>query len=174
MQNPYYEMTVPVFSRMLQNLDQLLEKGLAHATAAGMSKADMLAQKLAPDMFPLLRQVQIATDNAKGCVARLAGIEAPVMEDTETTVADLQARIEKTLAFMKSVPAESFATASERKIEIKYFPGKFFTAQDYLTEHAIPNFFFHVTTAYSILRMMGVGIGKADYMGNLSLQDLEA
>ncbi len=174
MQNPYYEMTVPVFSRMLQNLDQLLEKGVAHATATGMSEADMLSQKLAPDMFPLLRQVQIATDNAKGCVARLTGIEAPVMDDTETTVAELHVRIEKTIAFISNVPAESFAEAAERKIEVKYFPGKYFTAEAYLIEYAIPNFFFHVTTAYGIFRMLGTVIGKADYTGSFSLQDLEA
>ncbi len=173
MQNPYYEMTVPVFTKMLENLSRILEKGLADATAKGISEADMLAAKLAPDMFPLVRQVQIASDNAKGCVGRLTGTEIPAMADTETTVAELQARITATVSFIQSVPAEAFLKAAEQKPMLPYYPGKHFTGHSYLTEFALPNFFFHITAAYAILRQLGVGLGKADYVGTLSLQDNE-
>lgn len=170
MQNSYYEMTVPVFKKMLENLDHLLSLGSAFAIEKGISEETMLNNKLAPDMFPLCKQIQIATDNAKGCVARLCGIEAPVMEDTETTVAELHERIAKTIAFIESVSKEQFAKADEQKIVIKYFPGKHFLAYDYVTQYALPNFFFHVTIAYALLRAMGADIGKKDYVGQLSLQ----
>jgi len=169
MQNPYYDVTVPVFKKMLANLDHLLSKGQAYCVEKGISEDTMLGNRLAPDMFPLSKQIQIATDNAKGCVARLCGIEAPVMEDIETTVTELHERIAKTIAFLESITPEQFAGAQDRKVHIKYFAGKHFNAYDYLTQYAIPNFFFHTTVAYSLLRAMGVEIGKADYVGQLSL-----
>lgn len=174
MQYPYYEMTVPVFIKMLTSLDSLLDKGLAHATETGMTETTLLDTRLAPDMFPLVRQIQIATDGAKGCVARITGGTAPLMEDTETTIAALKTRVAATVNYLQSVPMEVFADAGEQRVEIKYFPGKYFTGHDYVTEYALPNFFFHVTTAYGILRQCGVTIGKTDYLGTLSLQDLEA
>ncbi len=169
MQNPYYDITVPVFKKMLSNLDHLLSKGQAYIVEKGISEETMLGNRLAPDMFPLNKQVQIATDNAKGCVARLCGIEAPVMEDTETTVTELHERIGKTLAFLESITPEQFEGAGEREVRIKYIPGKHFLGYDYLTQYALPNFFFHTTTAYALLRAMGADIGKTDYLGHLSL-----
>lgn len=173
MQNPYYEMTVPVFTKMLENLSRILEKGLAEAAEKGISEADLLASRLAPDMFPLVKQVQIASDNAKGCVGRLTGTEIPAMPDTETTVAELQARITATISFIKSVPQDAFLNAADTKPTLPYYPGKHFTGYSYLTEFALPNFFFHCTAAYAILRKEGVGLGKSDYVGTLSLQDSE-
>lgn len=167
----YYDTTVPIFKKMLQNLDHLLSKGALYAVEKGISEEAMLENRLAPDMFPLSRQIQIATDNAKGAVARFCGIDAPVFEDTETTVADLHKRIEKTIAFLESVTAEQFSGAEDRKIELRYYPDKHFVASDYLTQYALPNFFFHVNIAYALLRAMGADIGKSDYLGRLNLQD---
>ncbi len=169
MQNPYFDMTVPVFKKMLQNLDHLLTVGSEYAVEKGINEETMLGNRLAPDMFPLSRQIQIATDNAKGCVARLCGIEAPVMDDTETTVAELHERITKTLAFIDSVTPAQFENAHNQQVFIKYFPNTHFEAYDYLTQYAIPNFFFHTTVAYALLRAMGAPIGKKDYMGPLNL-----
>ena len=169
MQQPYYEMTVPIFKKMLENLDHLLSCGAAYALEKGISEETMLSNRLAPDMFPLSKQIQIATDNAKGCVARLIGIEPPLMEDTETTVTELHARIAKTIAFLDTVTPDQFAQAEAQKVTLKYFPGKHFLGHGYLTQYAIPNFFFHVGTAYALLRAMGADIGKKDYLGPLPL-----
>jgi hypothetical protein len=170
MKNQYYEMTVPVFTKMLANLDHLLSKGATYAVENGISDEVLLGSRLTPDMFPLTKQIQIATDNAKGAVARLCGIEAPVMEDTETTVAQLHERIAKTIAFITSVTEVQFEGAESRHIFIKWYPEQHFTALDYLTQYAIPNFFFHTTIAYALLRALGANIGKQDYLGPLSLQ----
>lgn len=167
MQNPYYDVTVPVFKRMLESLDHLLSKGMAYANEKGISEQTMLDDRLAPDMFPLSRQIQIATDNAKGATARFCGIEAPVFEDTEETVDDLHERIAKTIAFLDNVTPEQFADAHGRSIEMRYYPDKVFTAEGYLTQYALPNFFFHVNMAYALLRAMGADIGKSDYLGPL-------
>ena len=169
MQNPYYDITVPVFIKMLQNLDHLLTIGSQYAIEKGINEETMLGNRLAPDMFPLSRQIQIATDNAKGCVARLCDIEAPVMEDTETTVKELHERIAKTIAFLETLTPEQFKNAHNQKVFIKYFPETHFVGYDYLTQYALPNFFFHTTTAYALLRAMGAPIGKKDYMGPLNL-----
>lgn len=171
MQNPYYEMTVPVFKKMLSNLDQSLSKGAAYAIEKGIDEGTFLDSKLAPDMFPLSKQIQVATDNAKGCTARLCDIVAPVFEDTETTVAELHERIAKTILFLDSVTAAQFEGAHDKKVSLPYFPDKHFTGYNYLTEYALPNFFFHITTAYAIMRSIGVNIGKADYIGQLNLLD---
>lgn len=171
MKNKYYEMTVPVFTKMLENLDHLLSKGAAYAVEKGINEETLLGNRLAPDMFPLSRQIQIATDNAKGAVARLCGIEAPIMDDTETTVIELHARIAKTLTFIGSLTEDQFADAESRHIFIKWYPGQHFTADSYVSEYAIPNFFFHTTIAYALLRVMGAEVGKQDYLGQLTLQD---
>ena len=171
MKNPYFDVTVPLFKKTLQNLDHLLSKGAAFALEKGISEETMLGNRLVAEMFPLSRQIQIATDNAKGCVARLCGIEAPVFEDTETTVAQLHERIAKTIAFIETLKPEQFVGADTREVQMKYYPGKHFLGHGYLFEQAIPNFFFHVTIAYALLRVMGVDIGKSDYIGHLSLID---
>lgn len=170
MQNPYYDVTIPVFKRMLASLDHLLTKGLAYAVEHGINEETMLSNRLAPDMFPLSRQIQIATDNAKGAAARFCGIEPPVFEDTETSVAELRERLAKTLAFLDSLTPEQFENAGTQLIKLRYYPEQHFAAYDYLTEYALPNFFFHVNIAYALLRAMGADIGKSDYLGPLSLQ----
>lgn len=170
MQNQYYTMAVRVFVKTLQNLDHLLSVGASFAMEKGISEETLLGNRLVADMFPLSRQIQIATDNAKGCVARLCGIDAPVMEDTEATVAELHERIAKTITFIESFTPEQFENASTREIYVKYYPDKHFLGHDYLTQYALPNFFFHVTIAYALLRVMGADIGKKDYLGQLPLQ----
>ncbi|MCA9389654.1 MAG: DUF1993 domain-containing protein [Candidatus Magasanikbacteria bacterium] len=166
--NTYYTFTVPLFTKVLRALDGLLSK----AEASGKDEASLLDARLAPDMFPFKKQVQIACDNAKGVSSRLADVENPSHEDNEETFADLHARIAKTLAFISSIPESSFEGAAERQITLPYFPGKYMTGKDYLEQYALANFFFHVTTAYGILRKEGIEIGKADFTGGMPLRDL--
>lgn len=163
-----YEFTLPVFIKMLGGLKGTLKKASEH----GLDENTFLNDRLAPDMFPLVKQVQVATDNAKGAAARLSGTEAPKFEDTETTFAELDARIDKTVEYLKTFTKESFANAEQIQATFSYFPGKYMKGFDYAREYAIPNFFFHVATAYAIIRKNGVEIGKADYMNGLPLQDL--
>ena len=170
--NELYTYTVPVFVKHLGGLRNILEKSKAHLAQTNGDEKALLADQLYPDMFPLTKQVQIACDNAKGCTARLSGTENPKMEDTEQTLDELIARIDKTLAFVKSVPEASFAGAADRKVSLPYFEGTYFTGFDYAREYAIPNFFFHTVTAYDLIRKNGVPIGKADYMNGLSLKPL--
>jgi hypothetical protein len=161
-----YTASVPYFIRMLGNLKALLEKGAAHAAAKKFDPAVLFNARLAPDMLPLVRQVQIASDNAKGCAARLAGIDPPKFDDSEATYPQLIERIDKTLAFLKSVKPSQVDGSEGREIVLKFPNNTFnFKGQDYLTFFAIPNFTFHVVTAYNILRHNGVEIGKSDYLG---------
>lgn len=171
MQISYYDLTVPVFIKRLQSLKHFLHKGIEHAKETGISESDYLGLRLSPDMFPLLKQVQIATDNAKGAVARLAGVEPLKIEDIEITYAEIDARIDTVIAHLESFTADQFEKASEAKIELPYFEGKYFTAHDYVTEFAIPNFFFHLNMAYAIIRTSGVPLGKPDYLGALTMHD---
>lgn len=164
-----YEFTIPVFIKMLGGLKGVLKKAGEHAE---LNETTLLNDRLAADMFPLVKQVQVATDNAKGAAARLSGTEAPKFEDTETTLAELDARIDKTIEYLKTFNKESFANAANVQVTLSYFPGKFMNGFDYAREYAIPNFFFHTATAYAIIRKNGVGIGKADYINGLPLQDL--
>lgn len=168
MQN-LYTVTVPTFVTMLTALKGVMAKAAEHSAG---NENDLLNDKLAPDMFPFVKQIQIATDHAKGSSARLAGVENPKMEDTETTVAQLQTRIDNTIAFLNTLTPAQFADAETRKIEMRFIPGKFLGGADYALQYAIPNFFFHVTTAYAIARKRGAVLGKGDFIGNLSLQDL--
>lgn len=170
--NPTYQFTIPLFVKTLKALDQLLVKAEAHVKEKGLDEAALLDQRLAPDMFPLKKQIQVACDNAKGAAARLSGKEVPAHADDEQTFADLHKRIEKTLAFVQTVSEEAFAEADARQVTLPYFPGKYMTGFDYAREYAIPNFFFHVTVAYSLLRKEGLAIGKADFMGGLPLRDV--
>ena len=166
--NTYYNFTVPLFTKVLKALDGVMTK----AEASGKDAQTLLSAQLAPDMFPFKKQVQIACDNAKGVSSRLAGVENPAHEDNEETFADLHARIAKTLEFISSIPESAFEGAAERQITLPYFPGKYMTGKDYLEQYALANFFFHVTTAYGILRKEGVEIGKADFIGGMPLRDL--
>lgn len=158
--------SVPVFVRALNVLATLLDKGEAHAKAQGWNPDDLVAARLADDMLPLSGQIQRASDASKGAVARLTGVEAPAMPDEETTLAQLQKRVADTLAYIQSVAPEAFEGAETRTVELKLPGGTLtFTGEDYLLGFALPNFFFHVVTAYDVLRHKGVPIGKLDYLG---------
>ena len=162
-----YQASIPHFIRMLGNLSAILNKAAAHAAAKKIDPAIFVNARLAPDMFPLSRQVQIATDMVKGCAARLAGIEVPSYEDNETTFAELQARIAKTVAFLQSISASQIDGSEDRKITLKFGSKELsFLGQAYLLDFVLPNFHFHLTTAYAILRHNGVEIGKKDYTGD--------
>lgn len=170
--NDIYTFTVPVFVKSLGGLKGVLSKAEAFAKEMGMNEEDFLSDKLAPDMFPLVKQVQVACDNAKGATARLAGVEVPKFDDTEKTFAELQARIDKTLEFVQSVPESAFKNAAGRRVTLPYFKDKYITGFDYAREYAIPNFFFHLVTAYGLVRKNGVPIGKADYANRPSFRDV--
>ena len=162
-----YEASVPRFANMLRNLDAILAKAQAHATAKKIEPTVLLTARLFPDMFPLLKQVQIATDHAKGAVARLAGAEVPKFEDTEQSFEELRARLAKTIAFVESFVAAQIDGSEERQIELKAGGRELsFKGMTYLLGYALPNFHFHLVTAYNILRHNGVEIGKRDYIGN--------
>jgi hypothetical protein len=162
-----YQVSVPVFLKMLGNLAAILDKGAAFAEAKKIDPSVLLGYRLAPDMLNLTRQVQIATDHAKGAAARLSGRENPKFDDTESTFEELKARIDKTLAFIKSVPSQEIDGSEERNVTITVAgQPRTLKGQGYLLHNALPNFFFHVTTAYDILRNQGVAVGKRDYMGS--------
>ncbi len=161
-----YRASVPMFTRMLRNLDAILAKGAAHAEAKRIDPAVLAGARLYPDMFPLTRQIQIASDTVKGCAARLAGEQPPSYEDNETTLPELSERIRKTVAFLEGFKPEQIDGTEGKEIVLKMRSGPLtFNGLGYLTDFAIPNFFFHVATAYDILRHNGVEIGKRDFLG---------
>ncbi|MDP9975166.1 hypothetical protein J2W39_006450 [Variovorax paradoxus] len=163
-----YDLSVPVFSRGLGQLTHLLEKSLAHARANDIDPATLVDARLAPDMLTLAGQIQRASDASKLGVARIAGITAPSFPDDEKTYGDLLARIAKTQQFLATVERTLVDGQEERAVTIKTREGEaHFTAQRYLLQFALPNFFFHVTTAYDVLRHKGMPIGKMDYLGKL-------
>lgn len=158
-----YQASVPAFIRMLDNLKGILEKGAAHAEAKKFDPAVLINSRLFPDMFPLSRQVQIA---AKGCPSRLAGIDPPKYEDTESTFSELYARIDKTIALLKTFKPDQIDGSEEKPIMLRTPRGTLnFKGQAYLLNCVLPNFHFHVTTANNILRHNGVERGKTDYLG---------
>jgi hypothetical protein len=160
-----HAMSAPVFVRMLSNLSAILSKAEQQAKAKSYDPAVLLSARLAPDMLPLTRQVQIATDQAKGCVARLAGHPPEVMEDTETTIAELQTRIKKVIAIVEGYKPEQLEGAETREISIKIQDSELkFSGIDYVNHWAMPNFYFHATTAYAILRHNGIELGKRDFL----------
>ena len=156
--------------KLLRNLDNWLTKAAAHAEAKKYDPSVLLQTRLTPDMFPFVRQVQSACDSAKFAAARTTGKDAPSHPDTEATFAELSARIGKTVEYLDSFTAADFAGIEERTISLPRWEGKSMTATDYVIEHAMPNFFFHVTTAYALLRHNGVELGKRDFLGQLSLR----
>jgi uncharacterized protein len=160
------DLSVAVFGRMLRNLSRCLDQGLAYAAERKFDPQVLFSARLAPDMFPLNRQVQIACDFAKGCSARLAGVEVPKKADDEKTLEDLQARIRWTCEFIEGIPVDKFAAAAERAIvhEMRTMTIKL-PGSAYLQEFSLPNFYFHLTTTYAILRHNGVPVGKNHYMG---------
>lgn len=158
--------SLPIFKTMLANLKHLLIKAQAHADAKKFDSLVLAQYRLAPDMLPFTRQILIACDASKLCIARLSGVEAPKFDDTETTLTDLMHRIEKTLAWLETVPASAVDGSESKSITFPVGKDKTrtMTGEDYLKHWALPNVFFHVTTAYAILRHNGVEIGKADYL----------
>jgi len=161
-----YSMSIPVLSRMLGNLDAILVKAASEIETRKLEPGVLLATRLYPDMFPFVRQVQLASDFAKGAAARLAGLDVPVYEDNEQNFEQLRARIGKTLAFIGSVDPTVIDASATRQITIQARDRTFqFTGMDYLTRMVLPNFFFHVTIAYAILRQNGFALGKRDFTG---------
>jgi len=161
-----YQYCIPPLKRALTNLTAILQKGEAFAESRKIEPSVLLNARLAPDMYPLIKQVQIATDMSKGAAARLAAIEIPKFDDNESTFAELYARIEKTIAFMDSIQPEQFTGAETREVTLLIREVELkFTGQDYWLNWAQPNVYFHVTTTYNILRHNGVPLGKRDFLG---------
>jgi hypothetical protein len=163
-----YDASVPVYRQMLGSLSAVLEKAQAHAAMRGFDPAVLLQSRLYPDMFPLTRQVQIACDAAKNGVARISGVEAPKHEDGDQNLEQLQARIAEVLAFIESVPRERIDGQEERDVVVPLRTRTLqFKGRRFLLHWSLPNFFFHVATAYDILRHDGVELGKADFLGQV-------
>ena len=160
--------SVPVYTQFLNSLSAILKKAAAHAEAKKIDPSVLINARLSPDMFALARQVQIATDHAKGSLARLAGVEIPSYADTEATFDELEARIQKTLAYVKTFKPEQIDGTEGKEIVLTFGTQKFpFNGQTYLIQFALPNFYFHTTMVYAILRENGVEIGKRDFMGGV-------
>lgn len=165
----YYSLCVTFLLERINALIALIDTIEEQAKARNMSDEEILELRLAPDMFPFSKQIQIASDNAKGMAARLAGMEIPLLEDTETTLGELKTRLQKTVAFIETLTPEDFSGAESREARFPYFPGMHMVGEKYLLGYTIPNFLFHATTAYAILRNYGFEIGKKDFMHSLPL-----
>ena len=158
--------SAPIFITMLKNMSTWLEKAEAHAAARKFEPAVLLASRLAPDMLPLTNQVQIACDTAKFLIARLSGVDSPKFDDTEASLADLRKRIDATIEFVKSVPADKIDGSEDKDVTLPRRTGPIvMKGEAYLKHFALPNFFFHATTTYALLRHNGVEIGKMDFLG---------
>jgi len=168
---PLYDATVPQMSKMLTNLNRWLDKAVAHAEAKKFDPAVLLSQRLAPDQYPLLKQIQAACDSAKSAAAHLSGQTQPKHPDTEQTLEEIRARIATCLAYLATFKASDFEGAETRPVSLPFLPGKTILGADYLNEMALPNFYFHITTAYAILRHNGVNVGKIDFIGGLKMRD---
>jgi uncharacterized protein len=161
-----YQASVTAFTRQLNNLLAILDKAAAHADAKKIDPKVLINSRLFPDMFPLVRQIQIATDTARGGAARLAGVEVPAQEDTETTFPELVARIRKTVSYLQTLNAEQFEGSEDRTVSWQTRSStKTMQGLPYLQNHLLPNLYFHITTAYDILRHSGVELGKQDFLG---------
>lgn len=163
-----YQASVPVFVKMLSNLKGVLQKAAAHAQARKIDETVLVNARLYPDMLPLAKQIQIASDFARGTAARLAGSEPPSYEDNEKTLTELMARIDRTIEFLRTAKAAEIDGSEAREIvrPVRGEPHKF-SGVNYLLQYALPNFFFHATTAYAILRHNGIEVGKQDYIGKM-------
>jgi hypothetical protein len=166
-----YHLTVPQFDKALQCMEGWVEKVSTHATNKKFDANDLLVARLAPDQFSLVRQIQIVCDNAKMIPARLSGKEAPSHPDTEKTWDELRTRIRAVREYVKGFKPADFEGAEERHVTLPWMPGKVLTGRDYVTEFALANFYFHLTTAYSILRHNGVELGKMDFIGSVPFKD---
>jgi hypothetical protein len=166
-----YTTLLSQMKKMLGQLDTWLVLAGDHAKAQGVDGDSYLELRLAPDQFPLARQVQLTCDTAKLATARLAGVEAPAHPDTEKTLDELRARVAAVVAYLDGIKPEQLEQAADRRISHARWEGKWMTGADYFIEHAVPNFFFHATHTYAILRHRGVNLGKRDYLGKLSMRD---
>jgi len=163
----YFDLTVTQFIKMLQNLDSILESAAAFADAKKIDVEVLLNSRLAPDQFNFIRQIQITCDTAKLGVARLTGKEAPKHDDSEKTLGELKTRVSETINYLKTFSPKDFEGTSERKVTTPRWEGKWLSGNEFANQHTIPNFYFHFTTAYSILRHNGVEIGKKNYLGDM-------
>ncbi len=162
-----YEITVPQYIKMLGNLSAILDKGAAYAETKKFDVDVLLQSRLAPDQFNFIRQIQIACDTAKLSVSRVTGKEAPVHADTEKTLPELKARIDSVRSYLESFSEKDFAQADTIKVSQPRWDGQYLNGREFVIEHALPNFYFHITTAYSILRHNGVDVGKKDFLGKM-------
>lgn len=174
-----YSISIPPMIKSLKAFIPILAKAKAHAQQKATERhplekqlSALLNDRLIFDQFNFIKQLQVTTDNAKAGAARLAEINPPKFEDTETTLDEIIARLEKTITFLESIDSKKVIGNDELKITLNYFAGKYFTAFEYVSEYLLPNFYFHLTTAYSILRKNGLDVGKVDFIGGLPLKDL--
>jgi hypothetical protein len=167
-----YEITVPQFIRTLGQVHRWLDKAQAYAEQKKFDANVLLGARLSPDQFPLTRQIQSISDQAKGVAARLAGQQPPVFEDNEKTLEELRARVDKTIAWLETLKPEQFEGAEARTITLPFVPGKGIKGADYVLGLGLPNFYFHATTTYAILRHNGVDVGKMDFLGELPFFDV--
>lgn len=165
-----YELTIPQFILSLTNLKNIIQKAESYAETKKVGMDVLFNTRLVPDQFPLSKQIQIACDSAKFCASRLTGVEPPAFEDNEQTVGEFYDRIDKTIAFLKTVTENQFQDYETKSVSFYWNPGMYLDGKSYLIQHAIPNFYFHLTTAYSILRASGVELGKPDYLGKQNWQ----
>lgn len=170
--NDLYDYSVPALLRGLEGAKNIVTKSKEFAAEKGMTDADFLQLRLTPDMFPFVKQIQVVSDNAKGAVCRLSGTENPSYPDTEDSFDSLMVRVDATIAFIKSVSESAFEGAKDRKIVLPFLPTMYLTSHDYLQQFLLPNFYFHVTTAYDIARMVGVPLTKSDFANELSFKTL--
>lgn len=168
MQTSVYDVTTGQFIRSLKALSSILTKVGPFAEQKRIAPEVLFGSRLAPDQFPLSRQIQMVCDNAKLCSARLSGAEAPKHEDKEQTLPEFLARIDSTLAFLETLKPEQYEKFADKQIKFPWNPGVYLTGQDYVAQYALPNFYFHLTTAYAILRHNGLDVGKSDYLGPVS------
>jgi hypothetical protein len=166
-----FELTVPQLAKTLRNLDRWLKSAEDYATSRKFSVDNLIGARLAPDQFTLVKQVQTACDNAKFIPGRLTGKDWPAHADTETTFEQLHARIAAVLSYLDTFKPEDFAGAEERRISLPWMQGKWMTGAEYVSQFALPNFYFHVSLAYGILRHNGVPLGKSDYIGGVPMRD---
>ena len=165
-----FHQTVPQFVKMLTNMEKFIDKAEALATSKKFEADVLLTTRLAPDMYPLMKQVQVACDMAKGCTARLAGQEPPKHDDNEKTFGDLRERLKKTTTYLKTFKPDDFKGAEDRRITIPWAPGKTMQGMPYATELMLPNFYFHTSMAYALFRHAGVDVGKGDFIGDIPMQ----
>lgn len=166
-----YNLVVPQLIQTLGQLHRWLDKGKALAEQKKFDVGVLLAARLAPDQYPLSKQIQVVSDTAKSIAGNLAGVTPPVFEDNEKTLDDLRARIDKTIDWLKTLKPEQFEGGDGRTVSLSFLPGKGLKGPDYLFKLGLPNFYFHATTAYAILRHNGVDVGKIDFIGDLPLVD---